>query len=311
MPPPLENAAAAPSSAVPHHGRFLRQIYASDIFADCLSTAFTNSLQIPIITNLGLRLFDNFLTSNPDDIDVRDLPDQDQAFGLLVQLGFIGGATFPTETEFPAFTPINLYFTSDTNLRITGNIADFHEQHPNTDVVTIAENTSVYHTFHGTAEDRIRFNGVRFVWGFIRIMASGAEGEPEPHYISVRTRDDHVIFDGGEEGSLVYRVASKAALGDLIFTEDGRAVLAAALGVVFNIANFELDVNGIAQNMLFIPKVVCKPISRRWDQLVTQEDIAAAVVPYPLVLDNHTPEGAPFAIRLIEANDATIVDLAM
>ena len=142
-------------------------------------------------------------------------------------------------------------------------------------------------------------------------MASGAGGVPEPHYVSVRARDEHIIIDGGELGSRVYRIASTNALAELLFTQAGRQVLEGALGAVFESAAFELDEILNATSILLVPKVVCKPISRRWDQIVTQADIGAAVLPYPLVHDDRTPEGGPFAIRLMEANDADIVDLAI
>ena len=142
-------------------------------------------------------------------------------------------------------------------------------------------------------------------------MASGAGGVPEPHYVSVRARDEHIIVDGGELGSRVYRIASTNALAELLFTQAGRQVLEGALGAVFESAAFELDEVSNATSILLVPKVVCKPISRRWDQIVTQADIGAAVLPYPLVHDDRTPEGGPFAIRLMEANDADIVDLAI
>ena len=142
-------------------------------------------------------------------------------------------------------------------------------------------------------------------------MASGAGGVPEPHYVSVRARDEHIIVDGGELGSRVHRIASMTALAELLFTHAGRQVLEVAVGAVFESAAFELDEVLNATSILLVPKVVCKPISRRWDQMVTQADIGAAVLPYPLVHDDRTPEGAPFAIRLMEANDADIVDLAI
>ena len=120
-------------------------------------------------------------------------------------------------------------------------------------------------------------------------MASGAGGVPEPHYVSVRARDEHIIVDGGELGSRVYRIASVTALAELLFTHAGRQVLEGALGAVFESAAFELDEILNATSILLVPKVVCKPISRRWDQMVTQADIGAAVLPYPLVHDDRSP----------------------
>ena len=155
---------SVPGSSQSLRGRFIRTLYDSSNNADCLITAVSNSIQSPIITNLLMRLFDNFLTTDTDDIDVADLPDQDQAFGLMVLLGYIRGAHYPNETEHLCFTPIDLHFNSSNTRRIVGNIEDFTANNPDTGVVTIAANTPVYHVFNGTDQDRTTFEAISFKW---------------------------------------------------------------------------------------------------------------------------------------------------
>ena len=154
---------------------------------------------------------------------------------------------------------------------------------------------------------------------FLRIIvysknADGHLGVPEPHILSIHKRDGNFYIIGGERDCRVFKCEDQHRLGDLLYTQIGRATLLNAIrgNDVFDSVDFDRSAEGSMQNVLLVPKVFCRPVCRRWDN--EAEDYLANAntcsLGYQVIgHDEPVPEGVPFVVSFMETNSSSIVHL--
>ena len=131
--------------------------YDSNRYADCLTNAVNNCVQNPVITPSLLRLFSMVAPYSAESDEHNELPEVDQAMGLLSHNSYIGGPD-RQETDIATFAPLVLHYDND-DIRVT-----------NPSVQQIEENTQIYHTLAcGSQTERLeKFEVIDIKW--VRIL---------------------------------------------------------------------------------------------------------------------------------------------